>query len=228
MSLIKRPTTLRMAPPGYHVVKKHLRISETGVKYYVKAHLRKNKGTKYILLPENILYLYWHGEHNNTRLGKVLGFSEHLELDSVIHFWLNFWKEMGFTLPENFDPFLIKVIIAVESSFRIKADPRSRVSSAYGLMQITNWTRNDLKGIRRKGKVSLTDHFLDLERKDLEDPVISIAAGIRWLTYKYSSIPKNKRTLFNLIRAYNDWEKGEPYAEKVMDLYNSSQSGRFK
>jgi len=37
---------------------------------------------------------------------------------------------MGFTLPENFEPFLIKVIIAVESSFRIKADPKSKVSSA--------------------------------------------------------------------------------------------------
>lgn len=42
MSLVKRPRTLRMAPPSYHVVKKHLKVSETGIKYYVKAHLRKN------------------------------------------------------------------------------------------------------------------------------------------------------------------------------------------
>ena len=174
------------------------------------------------------MYLYWHGEHNNKRLGKVLGFSEYPELDSVIHFWLNFWKKMGLTLPDRFDPFLIKVIIAVESSFRIKADPYSQVSSAYGLMQITNWTRNDLKGTRRKGKMSLKNHYLDLERKDLEDPVISIAAGVRWLTYKYSSIPKKKRNLFNVIRAYNDWDKGETYAKDVIDLYHSSQSGRFK
>ena len=71
-------------------------------------------------------------------------------------------------------------------------------------MQITNWTRNDLKGVRRKGKMSLQNHYLDLERQDLEDPVISIAAGIRWLSYKFSSIPKKKRNLFNVIRAYND------------------------
>ncbi len=95
-------------------------------------------------------------------------------------------------------------------------------------MQITNWTRNDLKGVRRKGKMSLQNHCFDLERKDLEDPVISIAAGIRWLTYKYSSIPKSKRTLFNVIRASNDWDKGESYAKEVIDLYNSSQSSRFK
>ena len=182
----------------------------------------------YVLLPENILYLYWHGEHDNTRLGKVFGFAEYPELDSVIHFWINFWKDMGLTLPADFDPFLIKVIIAVESSFRIKADPRSKISSAYGLMQITNWTRNDLKGVRRKGKMSLQNHYFDLERQDLEDPVISIAAGIRWLSYKCSSIPKKKRNLFNVIRAYNDWKKGEPYAKEVIDLYNASQPDRFK
>lgn len=61
-----------MAPPGYHAVKRHLKVSETGIKYYVKAHLRKNRGVNYVLLPENILYLYWHGEHDNTRLGEGL------------------------------------------------------------------------------------------------------------------------------------------------------------
>jgi len=228
MGLVKRPRTLKMAPPGYHVVKRHLKVSETGIKYYVKAHLRKNRGVKYVLLPENILYLYWHGEHDNTRLGKVFGFAEYPELDSVIHFWINFWIDMGLSLPADFDPFLIKVIIAVESSFRIKADPRSKISSAYGLMQITNWTRNDLKGVRRKGKMSLQNHYLDLERQDLEDPVISIAAGIRWLSYKFSSIPKKKRNLINVIRAYNDWKKGEPYAKEVIDLYNASQPDRFR
>ena len=76
--------------------------------------------------------------------------------------------------------------------------------------------------------MSLQNHYLDLERKNLEDPIKSIAAGKRWFTHKYSSIPKNKRTLFNLIRDYNDWDKGEPYAKEVMDLHNFSLSGRFK
>lgn len=62
MSLLKRPPLLKMAPPGSHVVKKHARITEEGVKYYVKAHHRKNRGKKIVLLPENILYLYWHGD----------------------------------------------------------------------------------------------------------------------------------------------------------------------
>jgi hypothetical protein len=228
MSLIKRPPALKMAPPGFHVVKRHAKISEAGIKYYVKAHLRKNRGKNAILLPENILYLYWHGDHDYPRLGKVDGFSEYPVLDSVIQFWLQYWQEQGFSLPENFDPFVIKVMIAIESSFRPKADPRSKVSSAYGLLQITNWTRDDLIGKPRRGKVSLRDHFINLNRKDLEDPVISIAAGIRWLAYKYSAIPKNKGNLFNALRAYNDWDKGVPYAKDIINLFDASQSNRFK
>ena len=34
MGLIKRPRTLKMTPPGYHVVKKHLKVSGTGINYY--------------------------------------------------------------------------------------------------------------------------------------------------------------------------------------------------
>lgn len=53
-----------MAHPGFHVVKRHEKISENGVKYYVKAHLKKNRWGNAILLPENILYLYWLGDHD--------------------------------------------------------------------------------------------------------------------------------------------------------------------
>lgn len=61
-------------------------------------------------------------------------------------------------------------------------------SSAYGLMQITDTTRTDVKNLR--------DEVIDLERKDLEDPVISIAMGIRWLSYKYTCIPKKSDKRF--------------------------------
>jgi hypothetical protein len=108
MSLIKRPRTLKMAPPGFHVVKRHAKISENGIKYFVKAHLRKNRGKLAILLPENILYLYWHGDQDYPRLGTVDGFSEYPELDPVIQFWLNYWKEEGLPFPKDLTPFHIK------------------------------------------------------------------------------------------------------------------------
>ncbi len=201
MSLLRRPPTLKMAPPGSHVVKQFIKISENGVKYYVKAHIRKNRGSKIVLLPENILYLYWHGDLDYPNLGTVQGYSKYSELDSVIQFWLDYWKEIGLPFPKGLDPFIVKVMIAVESSFRLKADPRTKESSAYGLMQITNQTRRDAK--------NLNDGIVDLERKDLEDPVINIAMGIRWLSYKFTIIPKKeKKNLFNILRGHYHWRDG--------------------
>jgi hypothetical protein len=217
MSLIKRPPTLKMAPPGHHVVNRQAKISKKGIKYFVKAHRRKNRGKKIVLLPENILYLYWYGDTDFPRLGAVKGYAEHPELDSVIQFWLQYWQEAGLPFPKDLDPLLIKVIIAKESSFNPKADPKSKVSSAYGLMQITNRTRRDTK--------NLNDGIVDLERKDLEDPVISIAMGIRWFSYKFSCIPrKEEKNIFNAVRGYYHWEDGEEYAKKVMAMYRASKS----
>lgn len=106
MSQLKRPPTLKMAPPGSHVVKRHAKISPKNIKYNVKAHIRKNRGPKIILLPENILYLYWHGDLDYPRLGAVKGFEEFSEFDQVVQFWLNFWKEQGLSFPKDLDPFL--------------------------------------------------------------------------------------------------------------------------
>ena len=224
MNLVKRPRTLKMAPPGFHVVKRHAKISENGIKYFVKAHLRKNRGKQAILLPENILYLYWHGDQDYPRLGAVAGFPEYSELDSVIQFWLDYWKEQGLPFPKDLTPLHIKVLIAKESGFRTKADPRVAESSAYGLTQITNMTRQDLRGERHKnGVMSLRDYYIDLERKDLEDPIISIAAGIRWISYKYSSLPKSaKKDTFNTFRNYYRYRDGKEYAQKIFDMYNAS------
>lgn len=215
MSLLKRPPLLKMAPPGSHIVKRHARITKDGITYFVKAHIRKNRGKKIVLLPENILYLYWHGDQEYPRIGTIKGFAEFPELDAVICFWLNFWIKAGLPFPKDLDPLLIKTMIAVESSFKVKADPKVKHSSAYGLMQITDTTRADAKNLR--------DNVIDLERSDLEDPVVSIAMGIRWISYKYTSIPrKSKKNLFNTLRAYNDWQKGIPYAEKILSLYRAS------
>lgn len=213
MSLLKRPPTLKMAPPGFHVVSRQARISKTGIRYYVKAHVRKNRGQKIVLLPENLLYLFWHGDQDYPAIGPVHGFSDYEELDAVIQFWMNYWTEFGLPFPKNLDPMIIKVMIAIESSFRPKIG--AKTSSAYGLMQITNTTRKDAKNIN--------DGILDLERKDLEDPVINIAMGVRWISYKYSCIGKGvKKDLLNTIKYYYDKHKGDEYAQKVINLYNLS------
>lgn len=218
MSLIKRPPTLKMAPPGYHVVTRQARISKNGIRYFVKAHIRRNRGKKIVLLPENLLYLFWNGDHEYPSIGTVKGFPEFPELDAVIYFWLNYWEEFGLPFPKNLDPMIIKVMIAVESSFRPKVGAKE--SSAFGLMQITNKTRKDI--------LNINDGILDLERKDLEDPVINIAMGIRWISYKYSSIGKGvKKDLYNTIKYYYDKRKGDEYAHKILNLYNLSTRNKL-
>lgn len=218
MSLIRRPPTLKMAPPGSHVVTRQTRISKNGVKYFVKAHVRKNRGKKIVLLPENLLYLFWHGNNEYPTIGAVKGFPEFPELDTVIYFWLNYWQEFGLPFPKNLDPMIVKVMIAVESSFRPKVGAKE--SSAFGLMQITNKTRKDI--------LNINDGILDLERKDLEDPVINISMGIRWISYKYSSIGKGvKKDLYNTIKYYYDKRKGDEYAHKVLSLYKLSTGNKL-
>ena len=76
-------------------------ITENGINYFVKAHLRKNRGKEAVLLPENILYLYWHGDRDYPGLGAASGFSEYSELDAVIQFWFDYWREQGLPFPKD-------------------------------------------------------------------------------------------------------------------------------
>lgn len=233
MSLIKRPPTLKMAPPGSHIVKRHAKMSENGIKYYVKAHIRKNRGNKATLLPENLLYLYWHGDRDYPSIGSVKGFAEFPELDSVIQFWLNFWKEQGLPFPEDLDPLLIKVIIAKESSFRPEIRTRVKESSATGLMQILQSTLYRMEGIPENKTVEVPNHYLQLKLKDLTDPVINIATGIRWLSHKYYLLLRSKKVkrkdLFSTVKYYHQWnEHGEKYADEVFKLYHDSLNNNRK
>lgn len=227
MSALKRPPTLKMAPPGSHVVKRHAKISANGIKYYVKAHIRKNSGKKVVLLPENLLYLYWHGDHEYPSLGTVKGFEEFPEFDQAIQFWLNFWKEQGLLFPENLDPFLIKVLIAKESSFRTHIKTKIAGSSATGLMQVLQSTLYRIKGIPKNKYIEVKDHFLELKLTDLTDPVINIATGIRWLSHKYSLLLAGKKAkpddVYSMVKYYHSWdEHGEAYANNIFQMYKES------
>ncbi len=85
-----------------------------------------------------------------------------------------------------------------------------------------------MRGETRNNTMSLRDYYIDLDRKDLEDPVISIAAGVRWISYKYSSLPKGaKKDTFNTFRNYYHYRDGKEYAQKIFDMYNDSIGSRI-
>lgn len=118
---------------------------------------------------------------------------------------------------------LIKTIIAEESSFRLKADPKVPHSSAYGLMQVVDKTRQTLSG---KYKSSVTMEFIIVERVDLENPVINIAVGIRWLVVKYFNVKKKKGdVIHNILKAYYGHKEeieNEKYLKKILNRYSNT------
>ncbi|MBT4790507.1 MAG: transglycosylase SLT domain-containing protein [Halobacteriovoraceae bacterium] len=141
-----------------------------------------------------------------------------------------YWQGQFEKFPK-IDPLLVKAIIAKESSFDPKADPKVSHSTAYGLMQIVNKSR---KALSKSIKSSVSMEYVTVERKELADPVINIAVGIRWIIVKYFLIHRkkgNKRD--NLIKSYyghKDKKENEKYLQAVLKYYNTSvkskRSGR--
>ncbi len=101
--------------------------------------------------------------------------------DAIIRGWTRYWNDV-FKPKEKLDPNLIKALIATESSFIKKQDTKvpGRKIKARGLMQITDETLKILTD--EKGE--LKDHFITLNRDDLDEPNSNICAGIRWLFTK--------------------------------------------
>jgi hypothetical protein len=101
--------------------------------------------------------------------------------DHLIGGWTRFWNEI--LQPDvPLDPSLVKALIATESRFKAKAVIRAgkRAGMARGLMQVTSWSAEILKD--EKGE--LLDHLVNVDQKELYEPNLNIAVGIRWLFRK--------------------------------------------
>ncbi len=73
-------------------------------------------------------------------------------------------------------------MIATESSFDVKAKAFAgkRAGHARGLMQVTDQTLKFLKGHKTEAR----NQLIILNEDDMNDPVLNIAAGVRWLYRK--------------------------------------------
>lgn len=222
---MRKPKLEEMCPVGYHVVRGHQRLCNSGTLTWVDAHNARNiKRTLKVHLVENIHFLYWNAKLDGyANLKTIKGFPAHHEIDIAIQFWIDYWKEQGLKFPHDFDPLIVKALIAIESRF----DPRAsaRTSTATGLMQVTNTTRRDLSGQKRNGYRLIKDQIVSVNLVDLKDPLINIAVGTRWLAAKVTQIPRgNTLNTFSLLKAYNQWNsEGDAYAKKVLDLYEQSK-----
>ncbi|MCB0392590.1 MAG: lytic transglycosylase domain-containing protein [Bdellovibrionales bacterium] len=108
-------------------------------------------------------------------------FSQSKKFDHLIQGWTKYWNEV--LKPKvPLDPLLVKALIATESSFksRAKVFAGKRAGYARGLMQVTDWTIEILED--EKGE--LKDFLVNVDQKDMNDPNLNLAAGIRWLFRK--------------------------------------------
>ncbi len=215
-----------MCPPGYHVVRGHDRVCKSGTSTWVDEHVRRNHGRIAPgLLIENIHFLFWNTKRRYEPLSPIFGFKSGAEYDSVIQFWLEYWKEKGVSFPEDLDPLMIKALIAIESSFNPQAKSRDPKSTASGLMQVTDQALRVLGGFPIKAKwIEAKKHLIHVEKADKVDPVVNIALGIRLLGHKYSQTPKKfPKNAKGALIGYHQWNKeGEAYADGVLALYNKS------
>lgn len=223
---LKRPKDSEMCEPGYHIVRTYQKTNSHGKTFLVERHLCKNPGKHgEILQIENLLYLFWHSKQKFSDLNAIKGFPANSEIDPVIQFWMDYWREQDLAFPDA-DPLLIKAMIAVESGFNPLAKTKVKGSSAFGLMQVTDRARRILSGsTNADGYIELKPPFVWISKEDAADPVANIAAGTRWLFYKYLKIPtKNDKNLDNAIKNYHSWDKaGEDYAKKIRDLFKKSK-----
>lgn len=223
-----KPKTSEMCPPGYHVVRGHERICESGTTTWVDAHTRRNRGKiRPGLLRENIYFLFWNSKKKYSSLKEIQGFEgEGAEYDGVIQFWLDYWKSQEIEFPDDFDPLLIKVMIAIESTFNPNAVTKSKISSASGLMQITDQSLRVLGGFPNENKwIEMRNHLIHVEKVDKLDPIVSVAMGTRLLGLKWAQIKDpEKRNIRQLIRNYHSRDTGgDAYADKVLSLYEKSR-----
>lgn len=106
---------------------------------------------------------------------KMLGPNQD-KYDIHIAVWADYFTKK-LHLKSPIDPDMVKALIASESSFKPSAVNRK----ATGLTQVTTDTLNVLQDLSGEAKDFV---FREIRKKDLANPNVSIALGVRWLAYK--------------------------------------------
>ena len=192
-------------------------------KTVVHTSIREEPDKRQTHFHANLQYLYWHSSKRYPKISKIRGSPAHHNIDSVIQFWLEYWRSRGVKFPAGLEPLHIKTLIAVESSF----NPKAKVSrtSATGLMQILETALTSLEGVEVNNWQEVPDNHIKVSPKELEDPIINIAVGIRWLGHKFYLLRNHSRKgVKETLRDYHSRSiYGRRYADNIIRLYNRSK-----
>ncbi len=166
----------RLCPQGQHWVNPHQREGAS-----VHGYCRRNPTRKDQLYADEMLEMASRhfGDSESNALPALKAYGNSSRFDPLIVGWTKYWNEI-FKPSPLLDPRLVKALIASESSFRTSAQAKNRGNPARGLMQITDETR----AILSDEKGELRDFLVNLTKDQAENPVLNIAAGVRWLFQK--------------------------------------------
>jgi hypothetical protein len=190
--------------------------------HWVDEHCRKNpKGKDVIRAEELIEIAKRHFKNVKVRpLNNNLKFPNGNSFDEAIGGWCQYWNEV-LKPKKKLDPNIVKVLIATESGF--EPDPIfPKGHEAIGIMQIMPKT---IKYLSSNSK-ELKDHFVELDANTAKDPVINIAAGVRWLFRKYELTeqklkrePSWPEVLYDYKSITNDKSKNAKEIRDSLDKY---------
>ncbi len=214
----------RICPLGEHWVSTHPLKTKSGKITTRGGHCAKNP-TRKDQIYSNELELIANKYFSNLSgapKNKSLGYSQGNKFDEYIRGWCRYWNDL---LGENnpIDPNLVKALIATESGFRstVKIKDGKNQGSATGLMQVTDATRRILSD--EKGEIK--DHLINIDEKELTNPNINIAAGVRWLFRKKeiaSQKLKREATWPETILLYKGYKDiNHPQMKKLLTIYNA-------
>lgn len=137
------------------------------------------------------------------------------KFDDYIAVWCDYFNQ-NMNLNTKIDPDMVKALMASESSFNQLAKNKN----ARGLTQITKDTLKILQDLKGESKDFV---FKDIKQKDLYDPNVSIALGVRWLVQKQklaASKLKRAPTPDEVVMIYKGILKDKSAtAERIMKDY---------
>jgi hypothetical protein len=180
---MKEPHEWRICPLGEHWVVTHPMKTKTGKITTRHSHCAKNPSKKDQIYSDELEYIAnkYFDSLSGPPSNKTLGYPQGNKFDKLIRGWCKYWNDI-FGLKDTIDPNLVKALIATESGFRsgIRIKDGTGQGHATGLMQVTYATQKIL--CDENGE--LKDHLVNIDQKELRDPNLNIAAGIRWLFRK--------------------------------------------
>jgi hypothetical protein len=216
----------RLCSYGKHAVRTHPLHVEPSQKHpdgktTRHYHCALNKNRKDVLFPLEMEIMA--DEHFSSLTGAPkaddLGYDNGNAYDRLIRGWTEYWNEVLNPLTP-LDPDWVKALIATESAFDPEAGIRPKRKKAKGLMQLFPETMEAL----RDEHGELKDHFVNLAKIDIENPNLTIAAGIRWLFRKQetaSSTLGQAATWDQATVAYKAYQKtpNNQQMQKLRTLY---------